>query len=90
MINLATETRKLKLLIKQNGYDDVYQVTFQPHFVSPSKEYIKFGGYWGDEAMGWKSIKDIEVIEIIEEMENEMDEKGEKKKNFLMRLFCPF
>lgn len=42
-----------------------YQVTIDPNAMSPSKEFIRFGGIHGDEITGWRPVTDIIVEEVI-------------------------
>lgn len=44
-----------------------YQVTIDPRAVSPSGEFIRFGGIHGDEIMGWQEIADLQVEEVLAE-----------------------
>lgn len=42
-----------------------YQVTIDPQNMSPSREFIRFGGVHGDEIVGWRPVTDIIVEEVI-------------------------
>lgn len=42
-----------------------YQVTINPQALSPSREFIRFGGIHGDEINGWRPVTDIIVEEVI-------------------------
>ena len=44
-----------------------YQVTIDPVAISPSGEYIRFGGNPGDEITGWQRCEALTVIEILGE-----------------------
>lgn len=53
-----------------------YQVTFDPERLSPSGDYIRFGGHGdgkgaGDEITGWIHKDDIAVLEVIAEWDGE-------------------
>jgi hypothetical protein len=50
---------------------EYFQVTIDPQKISPSGEFIRFGGTDGDEIMGWQRAAAISVVEILGEWDSE-------------------
>lgn len=68
--------RKLRVLIRDGGA--LYEAVFLPRRLSPSRQFIKVGGYHSDQLSGWLDIDQIHVVEILEEMPDEPQPTGRK------------
>lgn len=44
---------------------EYFQVTIDPHLISPSGEFIRFGNNNGDEIIGWQRSEAITIVEIL-------------------------
>jgi len=72
-IDLGVEDRKLRLIVQSvncNDEDRLREVIFHPKNRHKG-EFIKFGGYFADQAHGWYRINEIQVVSVLEEMEKE-------------------
>lgn len=47
------------------GPGEYYQVTIAPECISPSGEFIRFGGNPGDEITGWQRAEAITIVEVL-------------------------
>jgi hypothetical protein len=61
--------RKVRVLIRYGS--KFSQVIFHPSNLSPSKQFIRVGGYFSDQLQGWLEIDSIYVAEVLEEMQDE-------------------
>lgn len=50
---------------------EYFQVTIDPKNISPTGEYIRFGGNAGDEVMGWQRTKALSIVEILGKWDND-------------------
>ena len=46
---------------------EYFQATIDPNMVSPSGSHIRFGGYLGDELVGWQRVEAMTVCEVLED-----------------------
>lgn len=46
---------------------EYFQATIDPNMVSPSGRHIRFGGYKGDELVGWQRVEAMTVCEVLAE-----------------------
>lgn len=50
---------------------EYFQVTIDPSCISPSGEFIRFGGSPGDEIIGWQRAAALSVVEILGEWDGD-------------------
>lgn len=65
--------RKLRVLIRYGGV--LKESILHPKNISPSRQFIKLGGYYSDQLKGWLHIDQIHVVEVLEEMPDETQPK---------------